>query len=331
MLQAGDFRGLNRRSWGGELPTLAGMNYASLIKELGRGARGARDLNRDDAEQLFAAMLDGQVPDMELGALLIALRVKGESADEVAGFLAAMQARTAALAPPPGARTVLLPSFNGARKQANLMPLVALLLAREGVPVLIFGRHDFDSRVSPFELLDALGLPESPTLADAEQRLAGDRLAVLPLQKLNPGLNSLMALRPRLGVRNSSHSLAKLLNPFPVDRSVRVVAVTHPEYLDSMAAALPSLTTDGGRALLMRASEGEAYAHLRRKAHLIGFQDGATAPLHPADTTDLDWPLSPACAPADNAALIRAVLDGREPVPPRIAEQVAALRLLATN
>jgi anthranilate phosphoribosyltransferase len=268
---------------------------------------------------------------MELGAMLIALRVKGESADEVAGFLAAMQARTAALAAPPGPRTVLLPSFNGARKQANLMPLVALLLAREGVPVLVFGRHDFDSRHSPFELLDALSLPASATLADAERRLAAERLAVLPLQTLNPGLNSLMALRPRLGVRNSSHSLAKLLDPFPAGRAVRVVAVTHPEYLDSMAAALPGLTADGGRALLMRASEGEAYAHLRRKAHLIGFQDGVMAPLHPADTSDLDWPLSPACTPAENAALIRAMLAGTETVPPRIAEQVAVLRLLATN
>lgn len=307
------------------------MDYAPLIKEVGRGARGARDLTREQAEALFGAMLDGQVPDLELGALLIALRVKGESADEVAGFLAALQARTAALAAPGGPRTVLLPSFNGARKQANLMPLVAQLLAREGVPVLIFGRHDFDSRHSPFELLDALGLPASPTLADAEQRLARDRLAALPLQLLNPGLNALMALRPRLGLRNSSHSLAKLLDPFPARRGVRVVAVTHPEYLDSMGAALPGLTAGGGRALLMRASEGEAYAHLRRKAHLIGFQDGQMAPLHPADTSDLDWPLSPACAPADNAALIRAMLDGREPVPPRIAEQVAVLRLLATN
>lgn len=307
------------------------MDYAPLIKEVGRGARGARDLTRAQAEQLFGEMLDGRVPDMELGALLIAMRIKGESADEVAGFLAAMDARTAPLQAPDGPRTVLLPSFNGARKQANLMPLVARLLAREGVPVLVFGRHDFDSRHSPFELLDALGLPASASLAEAQAQLAGDRLAVLPLQLLNPGLNRLMALRPRLGLRNSSHSLAKLLDPFPAGRGVRVVAVTHPEYLDSMGAALPGLTAHGGRAMLMRASEGEAYAHLRRKAHLIGFQDGQTSPLHPADTSDLDWPLSPACEPAANAALIQAMLSGAEQVPPRILEQVAALRLLATN
>lgn len=307
------------------------MNYSAWIKEVGRGSRGARDLSREDAETLFGAMLDGRVPELELGALLIALRVKGESADEVAGFLAAMQARTAKLAVPPGPRTVLLPSFNGARKQANLMPLVALLLARAGVPVLIFGRHDFDSRISPFELLDALGLPMAASLGDAEAGLRERRLAVLPLAALNPGLDALMALRPRLGLRNSAHSLAKLLDPAEPGRAVRVVAVTHPEYLDSMGSTLPGLTAGGGRALLMRASEGEAYAHLRRRAHLIGFENGAAVTLHPADTTDLDWPLSDACEPLVNAALIRAMLAGEATVPPRITEQVAALTRLATN
>jgi anthranilate phosphoribosyltransferase len=305
------------------------MQWTRWIKELGRGSKGSRDLSRADAQTLFGAMLDGAVPELELGALLIALRIKGESAEELAGFTAAMQARTATLTAPPGPRTVLLPSFNGARKQANLMPLVARLLAREGVPVLIFGRHDFDSRVSPFALLDALGLPASASLAEAERKLSSQRLAVLPLHLLNPGLDKLMALRPRLGLRSSAHSLAKLLDPFAQGRSVRVVAVTHPEYLTSMAATLSGLSTDAGRALLMRASEGEAYAHLRRKAHLIGFQDGVSVPLHPADTADLDCPLSLACAPGDNAALIEAQLAGHEPLPQRIAEQVAALTGLA--
>jgi anthranilate phosphoribosyltransferase len=304
------------------------MDFPALIKEVGRGARGARDLDTATAEQLFGAMLDGRVPDMELGALLIALRIKGESRDETRGFVAAMQARTAVLRMPQGPRCVVLPSFNGARKQANLVPLVALLLAREGVPVLIQGRHDFDSRVSPFALLAALGLTPAGSLTQAEAALAADRLAVLRLDQLNPGLDRLMALRPRLGVRNSGHSIAKLLDPAP-GRSVRVVAVTHPEYLEGMGHILPELTRGGGCALLMRASEGEAYAHLRRRAHLVSFVNGESSPLHPADSTDLDWPLSDACEPAANAALIQQMLAGQAEIPPRILEQLAALKLLA--
>jgi len=306
------------------------MQFAHLIKEIGRGSKGARDMDEPQAEALFGAILDGQVPDMELGAILLSLRIKGESAAEVAGFVRAMQARTAAIEVPDGPRCVLLPTFNGARKQANLMPLVALLLASKGVPVLIHGRHDFDSRESPFALMAALGIPLSTSTSEAAEQLASRRLACLPLAILNPGLDRLMALRPRLGVRNSGHSVAKLLDAAP-GRSVRVVAVTHPEYLDSMGQALPGLTANGGRALLMRASEGEAYAHLRRPAHLIGFADGQASELHAADTANIDWPLSGAVEAATNAALITAMQDGSEAVPPRIAEQVQALTRLAND
>ena len=306
------------------------MQFAPLIKEIGRGSKGARDMDAATAEMLFGAILDGQVPDMELGAILLSLRIKGESAAELQGFVTAMQARTALVQVPEGPRCVLLPTFNGARKQANLMPLVALLLAREDVPVLMFGRHDFDSRESPFALLAALGLPVAGNVAEAGEQLHTSRIAALPLAALNPGLDRLMALRPRLGLRNSGHSVAKLLDAAP-GRSVRVIAVTHPEYVVSMGEALGPLTVNNGRALLMRASEGEAYAHLRRRAQLYGYVDGVRQDLHPTDTTDIDWPLNGACEADSNAALIRAMLDGQEPVPPRIREQVQALVTLATD
>ena len=132
------------------------MSYAPLIKEIGRGPKGSKPLTVEQAESLFGDMMDGRVPDLELGAILLSMRIKAESREELLGFQRALDARTHHIAVPPGPRLVVLPTYNGARRQANLMPLVALLLAREGVPVLIQGRHDFESRVSPFELLAAL-------------------------------------------------------------------------------------------------------------------------------------------------------------------------------
>lgn len=301
------------------------MHFPALIKEVGRGARGARDLDPERAQALFGAMLDGAVPEMELGALLLAYRIKGESPAEMAAFMAAMQARTARVAVPADSpRCVLLPTYNGARKQPNLMPLVALLLAREGVPVLIHGRHDFDSRTSPFELLSALNLPAAVDTATAADELAARRLAVLSLAALNPGLDALLSLRLRLGVRNSGHALAKLLDPCP-GRSVRVVAVTHPPYLDSMQALLEQA---GATALLMRGTEGEAYAAPRRRPRLLGFRDGVAEVLFeqaPGDEADS----GAGCAVDENASLIQSTLDGRVPVPQPVLDQVAALRALA--
>ena len=302
--------------------------YGALIKEVGRGARGARSLDRAQAAALYGEMLDGRVPDMELGALLIALRIKGESCEELLGFHEALQARTACIPVPEGPRLVLLPALNGARKLANLMPLVALLLARRGVPVLIHGRHDFDTRVDSFGLLQALGLRQAQDLTEVAPALQSGRMAVAPLGLLCPGLDALMALRPRLGVRNSAHIMAKLLDPAP-GRSLRVVAVTHPEYLDSMSEALPLLCRDsGGQALLMRACEGEAHAHLRRKAWMRRFGPDGSTELQTGDD-DLAQPLLEQAGIEENAALIQDILSGRLPLPARIAEQVQALETLA--
>lgn len=303
------------------------MDYSPIIKEIGRGAKGARALDTAAAQALFGAILDRRVPDLELGAILIALRIKSETRDELLGFKRAIDERGVRIAVPDGPRCVVLPTYNGARRQPNLMPLVALLLAREGIPVLIQGRHDFESRVSPFELLAALGIESAVTPAAAGAQLAATHLACIGVADLLPGLDALLALRKRFGLRGSGHIMAKLLDPCP-GRSVRVVAVTHPEYLERMDAFLRA---DGGRAMLLRGTEGEIYANPRRQPTLTVYRDGAaTVAVTGEDggAPPLDGlPATPSVA--DNVAIIRAMLDGRPPVPEPIRTQVDTLAALA--
>ncbi|MFO1251219.1 MAG: DNA-binding protein YbiB [Inhella sp.] len=303
------------------------LNLPALIKEIGRGARGARDLDRAQAAALFGAMLDGQVEDLQLGAIVLALRVKGESVDELLGFAEALQARTLKLQLPAGPRLVLLPALNGARKLLNLMPLLALHLASRGVPVLIHGRSDFGAaRGATFELLQALGHPP-PEPAPA---LAQRRLAVLPTAALAPGLDARMALRPRLGLRNSAHTLVKLLDPTP-GRSVRVVAVTHGDFLDRLGQALPRLTAaDGGAALLLKGCEGEAYPHPRRPASLQAWQAGQALALAPGEAVeDPLWDTQG--DPAADAARLRELLAvGPAAWPLRLREMALTLECLAS-
>lgn len=303
-------------------------SYAPLIKEIGRGAKGSHPLTREHAEWLFGHILDGSVPPLELGAILLALRMKSESLDELRGFKAALDARTAQLAPAAGGpRVVVLPTYNGARRQPNLMPLLALLLARHGVPVLIQGRHDFDSRVSPFDLLARLGIEPATDIATADQRLAARRIACLRLETLCPGLAGLLALRPRLGLRNSGHTIAKLLDPCR-GHSVRVVAVTHPEYLLRMDEVLQA---EQATAMLLRGTEGEVYANPRRRPRLMGYRDGAPDVLAEAEQGGAP-PLASLPDLPDaysNAQLIRDMLDGRLPIPGPIVDQASALLWLS--
>lgn len=303
------------------------MSYAPFIKEIGRGPKGSKPLTVEQAESLFGDMMDGRVPDLELGAIILSMRIKAESRDELLGFQRALDARTARVAVPPGPRLVVLPTYNGARRQANLMPLVALLLAREGVPVLIQGRHDFESRVSPFELLASLDIAPAASIAEAEAQLAARQLACLPLDALAPGLDPLLALRPRLGLRNSSHTLAKILDPAP-GHSVRVVSVTHPEYLERLHT---HLVADGGVAMLLRGTEGEAFANPRRRPQLQVFANGAARVAFPAEEGGTPPVEGQTDSPevSANATRIRAMLASSANIPQPILDQVQALRELS--
>jgi len=303
------------------------MNYASIIKEIGRGAKGAKSIDAEQAQMLFGDMLDGRVPDMELGAIIIALRIKSESLDELLGFKRAMDARCRTVGVPDGPRCVVLPSYNGARRQANLMPLVALLLARDNIPVLIQGRHDFEARVNPFELLAALDIHVAANTDAATAQLATSRIAAIDVGELLPGMDHLLGLRLRFGVRGSAHTMAKLIDPCP-GRSVRVVAVTHPEYLGRMH---DFLLDDGGCALLLRGTEGEAFANPRRRPQMEVFDNGVAAIAWPAEEGGAPplpgLPDVPAVA--DNATLIRAMLAGEVAIPRPVREQVETLARLA--
>ena len=99
------------------------MELNKIIKEVGRGKNHARDIDFATAQALYRAMLAGEVPDLELGGLLIALRIKGEGEEEMRGFYQAMQQQMMHLQPPAGrAMPVVIPSYNGARRQGNLTP-----------------------------------------------------------------------------------------------------------------------------------------------------------------------------------------------------------------
>lgn len=298
------------------------MSYGHYIKEIGRGAEGARDLPQDDARALYAAMLDGGISDLELGAIIIGLRVKGESLDEMLGFLSAVDDRTDLLDMPHGrVRPVVLPTYNGGRKEANLTPLLALLLQRFGVPVLVHGLLEGFGRVTSGLIFRELGIMPQASTAQAQIALDEKGLAFLPLTALCPGIHHLLTLRSRLGVRNSAHSLVKLLNPFRGD-AVLVAPATHPEFIELMRQILAGR---GQRGLLLRGTEGEPFANPKRRPRLEYVRDGAVDVLFEAEHESLRaLPNLPDSNDAvSTARWIRRVLDKQIPLPKPIANQLA--------
>ncbi len=298
-------------------------SISHYLREIGRGKQGARSLSREQAADLFGQVLDASVTDYEVGAFCIAMRVKGETAQEMAGFLDATATRTRRI--PAGQRPlVVLPSYNGARKLPMLTPLLALLAARRGLPVLIHGTATEARRVAVAEVLAALGIEprtESGPIAAGE-------VAFMPTELLCPGLKRLLDVRRVVGLRNCAHSLVKLMNPSE-GPAVIVGSYTHPEYAVSMAEVF-ALT--GATALLLRGTEGEVVADARRLPQMDGFVRGARITLEPGQRGTLtDLPALPTEIDAANTArYIRAVLAGDTPVPASIAAQVEHILRLAT-
>ena len=300
------------------------MSIAPYLKVIGRGKQGARALDREQAADLFGQVLDGAVTDLEIGAFCIAMRIKGETAQEMAGFLDATYARLNRV-PAGGKPVVVLPSYNGARKLPVLTPLLALLVARRGLPVLMHGTATESSRVFVPQVLNALGIAALPSIRAIEPGEA----AFAPTELLCPGLKRLLDVRLSVGLRNSSHSLVKLMNPCagPV---VIVSSYTHPEYALSMAAVFELM---GATALLLRGTEGEVVADARRLPQMDGFIAGRRIPLarkQPGTITDL--PDLPKEIDAQTTAVyIREVLAGDRPVPRSMALQVEHILQLAQS
>ena len=298
------------------------MTFAHYIKEIGRGAVGAGDLSEQEACLLFGAILDGGVPELELGAILVALRMKSESLDELLGFYNALNDRLFRLQIPAGkAKPVILPTYSGARDEPNLLPLLALLLQRFGVPVLVHGTLNGNGRVASAYILRELGIMPCANLAQAQEAIDGDGIVFVPTAVLAPGLAEVLSLRGRLGVRSSAHSIAKLIDPF-AGESLRVVSASHPPFL---AKIHELLLATGAHALALRSTEGEVFANPTRRPQLVYFSDGASQVLFEAEVgPSKGAPALPAGIDAvTTAAWIKRVLAGEVPVPLPLVNQLA--------
>ena len=300
------------------------MGIASYIREIGRGREGARSLERPQAHDLMSQVLDGRVTDLEVGAFALAMRIKGESVAELSGFLDAVHARCI----PIGAAgpSVVLPSYNGSRRLPNLTALLAMLLAHEGVHVLVHGPARDVARVTTAEIFHDLGLTCAENAGDIEAAWARREPAFIRTEVLCPPLARLLAVRAVVGLRNSGHTIAKLLPALQGNPAIRVVNYTHPEYGVLLADFLAVTHAD---AMLMRGTEGEPVADARRLQKLDVFIGGQarpdlSVPAHGGVLTEM--PVLPRGNDAPTtASTIQAVVSGAMPAPRAITTQVDTL------
>lgn len=249
------------------------MSIAAYLKEIGRGKEGARSLNTDQAYDLFDQVLNQSVTDLEIGAFCLAMRIKGESTEELIGFLQSAHDHCAKLKT--DRPVVVLPSYNGARKLPNLTPLLAQALAQQGFAVLVHGVSKDPARITTHEIFQALGWatvgPHDTVASQIDKAWRNNQPVFCPIERLSPRIATLLAVRQVVGLRNPGHTVVKLLQPVDSPCALQVVNYTHPEYLDAHQLLLERIQAN---AILMRGTEGEPVADPRRLPSMRIFLQG---------------------------------------------------------
>lgn len=244
--------------------------FAAHLRVIGKGPHLSRPLTRAEARAAMGMILAGAVEPAQLGAFLLLLRYRGETAEELAGFV---EAAHDALRPrwPTLVADLDWPSYADRHRQQPWYVLAALLLAENGVRVLMHGiEGEADGYAPTRPALRRLGIAicdDSPTAMAA---LAGDNIAYVGLDRLCPSLDALFALRPMLGMRTVVNTLARALNP--ARASYQLQGVFHPPYrqLHQQAAALLAQPN----AAIFKGGGGEAQRNPLKPCRVALVRDG---------------------------------------------------------
>lgn len=244
---------------------------ARWIRVVARGRHGARDLEMSEAKQVFAHLLGRDADPLQLGAFLIAQRLKGESSAELAGFVQAARACITGHGVFQASEDCVdLPCYAGKRR-ASAVHLLAALRARDrGIGVVVHGLATIEGRASAWVFLRQAGVRRARQLKEGLRILQGEGIVFLALEDICPELARLIALRSRLGVRTCAHTVARLLNPMHCTGQLN--GVFHAPYVARMTEANRLLGQP--RSLVFMGAEGEPELYAERQKGMRYLADG---------------------------------------------------------
>ena len=210
------------------------VEFKSYIAKVATGAA----LSRDEAAGAFEQMMSGEATPSQMGALLMALRVRGETVDEITGAVSVMRAKMLRVNAPPDAIDVV-GTGGDASGSFNISTCAALIVAGAGVPVAKHGNRALSSRSGAADVLTALGVnidltPEQIGLCIRE---AGIGFMFAPAH--HPAMKNVGATRVELGTRTIFNLLGPLSNPAGVRR--QMIGVFSKHWTEPLAHVLKNL------------------------------------------------------------------------------------------
>jgi len=306
-----------------------------ILDALHRIANHSQSLDRAEARQVMSEVLGGGCTDAQISALLIALRMKGESVEEIVGFAEAIRSAAAPLpieraglpetAVSGTGRDALMEELSGesslvdtsgtggdASGTFNISTATALVAAGAGVRVAKHGNRSISSKCGSADVVEALGVNIQLSPVRAAQCLREVGICFLYAPNLHPAMEQVQAVRSELRMRTMFNLLGPLTNP--AHASGQVVGVYSLELVEKLAEALSMLGLH--RALVVHGHDGLDEITITGVTRIAEARDGSVKSYEvEPEEFGMDrgtlQDISGGDA-AENAAIIRAILDGEK-------------------
>ncbi len=280
-------------------------SFKPIIAKIASGG----SLSRAEAEQAFEALLSGDVTPAQMGGFLMALRVRGETVDEITGAVSAMRAKMLRVNAPEGAIDIVGTGGDNSGTW-NVSTLASIIVAACGVPVAKHGNRAASSKSGASDILSALGVAIGLQPALVELCLRETGLGFMMAPTHHAATRHVAPVRVELGTRTIFNILGPLSNPASVKR--QLVGVFSPELLQPMAEVLRNLGSEC--VWIVHGCDGLDEITTTGPTRVVAMESGAIrafeikpedAGLRRAQASELRGG-----DPSLNAQALRAVLDG---------------------
>ena len=286
-------------------------------------------LSMDEAQAAMGAVMDGEATPAQLAAFLMGLRMRGETADELAGFAGAMRDRVVRVDAPEGAIDVVGTGGDGSGT-FNISTTAALVTAAAGVPVAKHGNRAMTSKSGSADVLEALGIRIDHDAASAGEALRKIGFAFLFAPAFHPAMRHAGPTRREIGVRTAFNLVGPLTNPAGTTR--QLLGVANEAIAERMAEVVVRLGTE--RTFVIH---GDGVDELPLDGSGVAWiVAGGTIERHPIDAAALGFKRAATTklaggTPEENARLTEAVLNGEPGVRRDVVLLNAAAALLVAG
>src|ERR671936_2139816 len=236
---------------------------------IGKVATGAT-LSREEAASAFDVMMSGEATPSQMGGLLMALRVRGETVDEIAGAVTAMRAKMLKVDAPANAIDVV-GTGGDASGSYNISTCAAFIVAGAGVPVAKHGNRALSSRSGSADVLAALGVNIELTPEGVSRCIKQAGIGFMFAPAHHPAMKNVGPTRVELGTRTIFNLLGPLSNPAGVKR--QMVGVFSRQWIEPLAHVLKNLGSE--RAYVVHGSDGLDEITSAGPTHVAALENGA--------------------------------------------------------